>query len=48
MVFGLVQLREGCMSCGMHEADPALSAGTRALNARAHRLVTMGVMPWFR
>ena len=44
---GLAWLREGCMSCDMHEEDPPLGAGTGALNACAHRLLTMGAMPWF-
>ena len=35
------------MSCDMHEEDPPLGAGTGALNACAHRLLTMGAMPWF-
>ena len=32
----------------MHESDPPFSAGTGALNARAHRLVTKGAMPLSR
>ena len=47
MVSDLVQLREGCMSCDMHEVDPPIGAGTGALNARARRLVSMGAMSWF-
>ena len=34
------------MSCDMHEEDPPPGAGTGALNVYAHRLLTMGAMPW--
>ena len=43
----LARLKEGYLGCGMHETDPPLGADTGALNACAHRWVTMGVMPWF-
>ena len=45
---GLARLREGCIGCGMHETGPPLGAGMGALNALAHRWVTMGAMSWSR
>ena len=38
----LARLREGCTGCSMHEMNPPLGASTGALNAHAHRWVTMG------
>ena len=35
------------MGSDKHESDPPPCVSTRALDACAHRLVTMSKMPWF-